>query len=201
MLSEQDRRYLISDQDWDVRRPLDLLQAWGPPAREPLRVRLGRILGAMRQRHLPRTICAVGAVFDSLTVIPMLFPRIGGLVFGIREFTPGSDYRYAMYTAASLMLGWSGLLIWTFVNPIERRGVLLLTGVPVIVGLMAAGIYAVTANFIRLTWMLPTLIIQAVLLCLFLVSYHIARAAAEPAAEKSARTGEIPRGDTLGSHV
>ena len=50
MFSEQDGRYLIRDQDWDVRRPLDLLQAWGPPAREPFRVRLGRILVVTGQR-------------------------------------------------------------------------------------------------------------------------------------------------------
>ncbi len=155
MLSEHDRRYLISDQDWDVRRPLDLLQTWGPPAREPLRVRLGRILGAMRQCHLPSTMCAVGAVFDALVIIPMLFPRIAVLVFGIRDFNPGSDYRYAICAAASLMLGWSGLLLWTFLNPIERRGVLLLTGIPGIAGLMAAGIYAVAENLIRLTAMVP----------------------------------------------
>jgi hypothetical protein len=106
-------------------------------------------------------MCAVGAVFDALVLIPMLFPRIGGLVFGILDFKPGSDYRYAMYTAASLMLGWGGLLLWTFVNPIERRGVLLLTGVPVIAGLMAAGIFAVAENLIRLTAMVPMLLTPA----------------------------------------
>jgi len=150
--------------------------------------------------RLPRTMCAVGAVFDALIIIPMLFPRIDGLIFGIRDFNPGSDYRYAMYTTASLMLGWSGLLLWTFVNPIERRGVLLLTGVPVIAGLMAAGIYAVTANFIQLTWMLPIFTIQAGLLGLFLASYHIARAAAAPASEKAARAGDMPRVDSSGRH-
>jgi len=36
-------RYLIRDQDEGI-RPLDLLQAWGPPLRAPLRVRVARLL-------------------------------------------------------------------------------------------------------------------------------------------------------------
>lgn len=36
--------YLIRDQDGGTPRTLDLLQAWGPPLRPPLRARAARLL-------------------------------------------------------------------------------------------------------------------------------------------------------------
>lgn len=36
--------YLIRDQDGGAPRTLDLLQAWGPPLRPPLRARIARLL-------------------------------------------------------------------------------------------------------------------------------------------------------------
>jgi hypothetical protein len=42
---EQERlNYVIRDQDGDTVRPLDLLQAWGPPLRPPIRARVARLL-------------------------------------------------------------------------------------------------------------------------------------------------------------
>lgn len=38
------RNFPIRDQDADVRRVSDLLQAWGAPAREPVRARVRRSL-------------------------------------------------------------------------------------------------------------------------------------------------------------
>lgn len=43
MIEDNGPRYVIRDQDEGI-RPLDLLQAWGPPLRPPLRVRLARLL-------------------------------------------------------------------------------------------------------------------------------------------------------------
>lgn len=113
----------------------------------------------------------IGAVFDALVVIPLLAPKVASAIFGLRNFDPGSDYRYAMYVAASLMLGWVSLLVWADRKPVERRGVLLLTIVPVIAGLMIAGIYAVRSDFIPAEKMLPTWIMQAILVVLFGFSY------------------------------
>lgn len=42
---EQERlNYVIRDQDGDTIQPLDLLQAWGPPLRPPIRARVARLL-------------------------------------------------------------------------------------------------------------------------------------------------------------
>jgi hypothetical protein len=43
-IDEVYRNFPIRDQDADVRRVSDLLQAWGAPARKPLRIRVRRSL-------------------------------------------------------------------------------------------------------------------------------------------------------------
>src|SRR5208283_3709686 len=102
--------------------------------------------GGKRGTLLLRISYWSGAVLDGAMVIPMLLPRVGGALFGIQRINPGSDYRYAMMVGASLMLGWTVLLIWADRRPVERKGVLLITAVPVVAGLMLAGLFAVVAG-------------------------------------------------------
>ncbi len=113
----------------------------------------------------------VGAIFDALMIIPMLSPKVASVAFGIPNFNPRNDYGYAMYIAASLMLGWICLLIWADRKPVERRGVLLLTVIPVLTSLIISGIYAVTSGFIPVNNMTPTFIVQGILVVLFSFSY------------------------------
>ncbi len=119
----------------------------------------------------------VGAIFDALIVVPMLSPQIASIAFGIPNFNPGNDYRYAMQVAASLMLGWVFLLIWADRKPIERSGVLLLTVIPVLSGLVFSGAYAVGSGFIPGDRMLPTWVMQGILVLLFGFSYRNANKA------------------------
>jgi hypothetical protein len=114
-----------------------------------------------------------GAILDGIMVIPMLFPRIGGVMFGITNFNPGNDYKYAMMVGASLMLGWTVLLIWADRRPVERKGVILITIIPVVIGMILAGIFAVWVSLIQWENMLPTWIIQLILLIMFLYSYFV----------------------------
>ncbi len=111
----------------------------------------------------------VGAIFDALVIIPMLSPRVASIAFGIPNFNPGNDYGYSMSIAAALMLGWVSLLIWADRKPVERRGVLLLTIVPVLAGLIISGAYAVTSTLISFDNVLPTWIMQGILVLLFWV--------------------------------
>ncbi len=41
----------------------------------------------------------------------------------------GSDYQLAMYIGAMFMAGWTVVLAWGAIKPIERRGLLLITAV------------------------------------------------------------------------
>jgi hypothetical protein len=114
-----------------------------------------------------------GAVLDGLMVVPMLCPKIGGIMFGIDNFNPGNDYKYAMIVGASLMLGWTVLLIWADRKPVERKGVIMITVIPVVVGLILAGTFAVYCGLIKIEKMIPTWIIQSTLLILFCYSYYV----------------------------
>ncbi len=114
-----------------------------------------------------------GAVLDGLMVIPMLFPGIAGVMFGIDNFNPGNDYKYAMMVGASLMLGWTVLLIWADRKPVERKGVIMITVIPVLIGLILAGAFAVSSGLIKIEKMIPTWIIQSVLLLLFCYSDYV----------------------------
>jgi len=46
-----------------------------------------------------------GALIDALAAIQMLFPRIFAAANQLSNFSPAVEYRFAMGTGASLMLG------------------------------------------------------------------------------------------------
>jgi hypothetical protein len=117
-----------------------------------------------------KAVCIFGAVFDALTLPPMLLPSVGEKMFGMQNFFPGPDYRYAMNVGASLMLGWTLLLLWAARRPMERAGVLLLT-VVVVIGLFAAGMSAVLSGLIPLKNMIPVFVLQSVVMALFSAGY------------------------------
>lgn len=126
-----------------------------------------------------RTSYRVGALVDAVVGVLMLYPSAWSAIYGIADFELGPDFRYAMRLGASLMLGWTVLLLWADRRPVERRGVLLLT-VFVIFGLASAGVYAVTSGLIPLPRMIPAWVVQALLVALFSYSYFRSRAATFP---------------------
>jgi hypothetical protein len=113
----------------------------------------------------------VGAVTDGLAIIPMVFPRIGSALFGGDSSRLGAEYRYAMGIGASLMAGWTALLVWGAMNPIERRDVLILTLVPVVAGIIAATVIAVRSRLVLLSRVIPLWIHLGFMSILFVVSY------------------------------
>ena len=122
-----------------------------------------------RQERLLRTAFLLGAVTDALAVIPMLWPPMASLLWGFSEH--GGPYRFAMGYAATLMLGWTGLLLWAARRPLERAFVAPLT-VFVIYGLAATEIVAVLAGDMNVWRMVPTWFLQAGLVGLFAAAYH-----------------------------
>lgn len=131
----------------------------------------------------------LGAIADGFMVVPMLSPRVGGALFGIEDFDPGDEYRYAMMIGASLMLGWTVLLLWADRRPLERKGILLITMFPVIIGLALAGVFAVKVGMIGVERMIPTWVLQTILIVLFSCSYHSATRAQDKSVE---RAGDRP---------
>jgi hypothetical protein len=117
-----------------------------------------------RQERLLRTAFLAGAVTDAVALLPMLFPPLAGLLWGLHS-TAGS-YKFAMGYGASLMLGWTLLLLWAYRRPVERRFIAALTGL-VISGLVLTEVLAVLSGLLGVWRMVPTWCLQAALLGLF----------------------------------
>lgn len=121
------------------------------------------------EEKLLRTAFAAGAVTDALALLPMLIPPLASLLWGFDDVS--GAYRFAMGYGASLMLGWTALLVWAYQRPLERRFVAALT-VLVIYGLVATEIVAVASGRLALWRMIPTWCLQAALLTLFAGGFH-----------------------------
>jgi len=116
-----------------------------------------------------------GAIIDALAALQMLIPSLFAATNGLSNFNPAFEFRYAMGMGAALMLGWTVLLLWADRKPMERKAILPITTFPVIVGMVANEIGAVSAGFLRLDAVLPVWGLQAVLIVLFTYSYLLAR--------------------------
>lgn len=115
------------------------------------------------------------AILDTLAALSMLFPSLFAATNRLSNFHPGIEYRYAMGMGASLMLGWTTLLLWADRKPLERKGVLLLTLVPVVLGLALNEIVAVRAGFLSLQATAPVWLVQTLISTLFVFTYLSAR--------------------------
>jgi hypothetical protein len=122
-----------------------------------------------RQARLLRAAFAAGAATDALALVPMLVPAMARVLWGFDG--PGGPYRFAMGYGATLMGGWTVLLVWAYRHPIERAFVAALT-VFVIYGLVVTEVAAVAAGILPAWRMVPTWALQAILLGLFATAYH-----------------------------
>lgn len=82
-----------------------------------------------------------------------------------------------MGMGASLMMGWTVLLLWADRKPLERKGILGITIIPVILGMFFNEIAGVQSQFISAGTMAPIWILQIVLVLLFGFSYLNAKGA------------------------
>lgn len=117
----------------------------------------------------------VGAVTDALAAIIMIFPNLRVFIFASENEIITPEYRYALGMGASLMIGWTALLIWGSLKPVERKGILVLTVFPVIAGIVLAQIYAVSSGYISLKNMIPIWIHLTLISSFFIFSYSKAK--------------------------
>jgi hypothetical protein len=116
-----------------------------------------------------------GAIIDGLAALQLLVPNLFAAINRLPGFHPSLAYTYAAGMAASLMLGWTMLLLWANRRPLERKGVLLITIVPVILGLVVTEVWATWSGFLAAGALVPVWVLQAALCALFAFSYLQAR--------------------------
>lgn len=122
----------------------------------------------------------VGAIVDAAAAAQMLHPPLFAFGMNLAGFAPGHDYRYAMGMGASLMLGWTALLLWADRDPMGRRGVLPLTAA-IVAALAANEVLAVRAGFLTFGPVVPIWLLQTSLAALFLGSWALAETRARGA--------------------
>ena len=102
----------------------------------------------------------IGTILDGLCAIEMLMGAILGdqspFLGMAYSISGGISYQYAMFIAGIFMLGWTVLLFWGVFKPIERKEILIITWIPVVVGLgvshfiaYSLGLYTLTDLIIR----------------------------------------------------
>lgn len=109
----------------------------------------------------------IGALTDALALVPMLCPAFAKSIWGL-DVLSGS-YFFAMGYGASLMFGWTLLLIWAYQKPLERRSVSLFSSF-VVAGLVATEIVSTAYGIIEVGKILTTIALQSFLLSLFILS-------------------------------
>lgn len=122
---------------------------------------------------LTRVAFLVGAVTDGLAMVPMLSGRLGAALFGGDPSRNSLAYRFAMGIAAALMAGWTLLLVWAALDPLGRRGILVLTVCPVIAGIVAATVVAVRHGIVDRARLLPIWIHLSVVSVSYLVLFAL----------------------------
>ena len=117
----------------------------------------------------------VGALVDAAAGVQLLSPRLFAVGMGLDDFRPGPGWRFAAGMGATLMFGWTALLLWADRAPVERRDVLLLTVFPVIVGLAVNEAIGVSTGFLAVGFTAPIWALQLGLAALFLASWRRSR--------------------------
>lgn len=115
-----------------------------------------------------------GVIADILATAPLLSPETAKIMFGLADLSTTGIFLYVSRVAASLMLGWTSLLFWASLRPLERRVVLLLTVFPVLTGLTIASIIAVAGGAIEAGYMIPIWIFYLLYIPSCLAGYKLA---------------------------
>ena len=83
----------------------------------------------MKINSILKYMFVLGAIVDGVIAISWFFIASGWKLPNILNgyVGEGQDYQLAMYVAAMFMTGWTILLVWGAIKPVERRELLLIT--------------------------------------------------------------------------
>jgi len=85
----------------------------------------------------------LGFILDELIAINWLLIVIGIKLPSILSGHIGSgfDYQFAMYISTVFMAGWGILMLWASFKPIERRGLMLVTALLILISIISEIIF------------------------------------------------------------
>ena len=109
---------------------------------------------AQKKIKIIQIICWAGAAADSLWVVALIWPAFYSCLTGNLILQTDVTLRLIMGVAASLMAGWTVLLVWVSKDPIARRSVLLFTAFPAIAGLSVVTLWDILNGSTTNIWIL-----------------------------------------------
>lgn len=115
-----------------------------------------------------------GIIADAVMAFLMLLPERFEDLAGV-DFELSADFGYGLRYGVPLMVGWTVLLFWADRKPLERKGVLPITLVPVVVGYFIFDFYSIRAGYTTLERTMPTLVLRLAMSAMFVFSYLNAR--------------------------
>ncbi len=122
-----------------------------------------------------------GAVLDLLSAVASLIYMLAPnetFVHQMFGWPVVSEISYMiLITECALMFGWTALLVWGLLKPIERRGVLLLTVVPVVSMIVIFNIVAIVQG--NVFWSIGRLLPPAIVIILLIIGYILAHLTAK----------------------
>ena len=119
-----------------------------------------------------KTAFLIGAVADGVIAIEWFLISLGVVNLPVHpSFFVGSgqDFQYVLSIAALFMMGWAFLLYWGSVQPIERRGILLITAVMLFIAILSD--YIIFARLFSIQQIVLGTSVKLSLVILFAGSY------------------------------
>jgi hypothetical protein len=117
----------------------------------------------------------IGIVADAAATVLLFSPTVAKFALQQQPFEISAAYLYVSRIAGALMLGWTVLLFWAQLKPIERADILLVTVFPVVTLLAVAAVLVAKSNQISFLSLLPMFVLYFIVYCTFIPSYLWAR--------------------------
>jgi len=117
----------------------------------------------------------IGIIADAIATLLLFVPSAANAVLHPLPFEISPVYLYVSRVAGALMLGWTVLLFWAQLKPIDRADILLITLFPSVTLLAGAAVFVVRSGQISISSMVPMFILYLVLYCTFIPSYMWAK--------------------------
>lgn len=123
-----------------------------------------------------KTAFIIGAVADGLIAIEWFLISLGRVDLPVHpSFFVGSgqDFRYVLSIGALFMMGWTFLLYWGSRQPVERRGILLITAVMLFIAIISD--YVIFSHLFSVQQIILGSSVKLALVILFAGSYWHSR--------------------------
>ncbi|MCG8571145.1 MAG: hypothetical protein MJB14_13510 [Spirochaetes bacterium] len=118
----------------------------------------------------------IGAFIDGFWAVALLFPGLFKIVVNNPDLIISKNIYILFIIAASLMLGWTFLLLWGYRQPIARRFVLLLTTFPVVFGIFIGTIISLSGGRpYTLIFVIKTFLIMSLMIFSYIKAEKVAK--------------------------